>query len=158
VKRRRLERVTVVPRPIDEVFAFFADAGNLEELTPPWLSFSIVTPRPIEMTEGALIDYRLRVHGLPLSWRSEITAWEPPHRFVDEQLKGPYRLWHHEHLFESDSQNGAAGEADPGEQTRVIDRVDYAVLFDLLVHPFVRRDVEKIFDYRQERLRELFGD
>lgn len=157
MKRRRLERTTVVPRPIDEVFAFFADAGNLEQLTPPWLAFSILTPRPIEMTEGTLIDYRLRVHGLPLRWRSEITAWDPPHRFVDEQRKGPYRLWHHEHRFEPDASPGEAPGPEDAGSTRVIDRVDYAVWFDLVVHPFVRRDLETIFDYRQARLREVFG-
>lgn len=147
MKIRRLERSTRLPRPLDEVFAFFAEASNLEELTPPWLAFDIVTERPIEMSEGTLIDYRLRVRGLPLRWRSEITVWDPPHRFVDEQRKGPYRLWHHEHRFEPDG----------ADATRVIDRVDYAVWLDPLVHPFVRRDVEKIFDYRQERLGELFG-
>jgi ligand-binding SRPBCC domain-containing protein len=151
MRLRRLERTTLVPRPIDEVFAFFADAGNLEELTPPWLAFAIVTPRPIEMTEGTLIDYRLRVHGLPLSWRSEITAWDPPRRFVDEQVKGPYRCWHHEHLFEPDVQGGRP------DATRVIDRVDYAVLFDPLVHRFVEKDLDRIFAYRQERLRAVFG-
>jgi len=164
VKRRRLERTTHVPRPIDEVFAFFADARNLEELTPPWLGFSIVTPRPIEMVRGTLIDYRLRVHGLPLTWRSEITAWDPPHRFVDEQRKGPYRLWHHEHLFEEVVEEGEpddapaeTGEPEGPQATRVIDRVDYAVLFDPLVHAFVKRDLETIFDYRQERLQAIFG-
>lgn len=143
---RRLERSTHLPRPLNEVFAFFADASNLEELTPPWLAFDIVTERPIEMAEGTLIDYRLRVRGLPLRWRSEITVWDPPHRFVDEQRKGPYRLWHHEHLFEPDGPDA----------TRVTDRVDYAVWLDPLVHPFVRRDVETIFDYRRERLNRLF--
>ncbi len=147
MKVRRLERSSRLSRPLDEVFAFFADASNLEELTPPWLAFDIVTERPIEMAVGTLIDYRLRVRGLPLRWRSEITVWDPPHRFVDEQRKGPYRLWHHEHRF----------EADGPDTTRVLDHVDYAVWLDPIVHPFIRRDVETIFDYRQERLRELFG-
>jgi ligand-binding SRPBCC domain-containing protein len=88
-----------LPRARDEVFAFFADAGNLERLTPPLLSFSILTPRPIAMRPGTLIDYRLKVRGIPIRWRSEITVWEPPVRFVDEQRKGPYRLWHHTHEF-----------------------------------------------------------
>jgi len=146
MKVRRLERSTVVRRPLDEVFAFFADAANLERLTPPWLAFSIASDLPIPMAEGVLIDYRIKVHGLPLSWQSEITAWEPPHRFVDEQRRGPYRIWHHEHLFEADHSGG----------TRAIDRVDYAVWLDPLVHPFVARDLKKIFDYRQTQLPELF--
>ena len=105
-----------LPRPLGEVFSFFADAGNLELLTPPQLNFHILTPRPLEMRVGLLIDYRLRERGIPLRWRSEITAWEPPHRFVDEERRGPYRLWQHEHLFE---------ERDGG--TVAIDRVRYAV-------------------------------
>src|SRR5579871_5848818 len=87
-----------LPRPLEEVFPFFADAGNLPILTPPWLHFHILTTRPIEMRRGALIDYRLRIHGLPIRWQSEIVEWDPPHRFVDEQRRGPYRLWHHEHV------------------------------------------------------------
>ena len=140
-----IERSTKVPFPLEGVFDFFARAENLELLTPPWLSFQILTPRPIRMNEGALIDYRLRLHGIPLRWRSEITAWEPPHRFVDEQRRGPYRLWVHEHRFT---------EADGG--TRVEDRVRYSVLGGALVDKLlVAPDVKRIFDYRQERLRPL---
>lgn len=147
MKLRYLERSTRIDRPLEEVFPFFADAANLERLTPPWLAFSIVSDRPIAMAEGTLIDYRIKVHGMPLAWRSEITAWEPPHRFIDEQRRGPYRLWRHEHLFEPDG----------ADRTAVIDRVDYAVWLDPLIHPFVARDLRKIFDYRQERLLEIFG-
>ena len=136
-----------LPRPRAEIFQFFADAGNLNILTPPWLRFEILTPRPIVMRVGALIDYRLRLHGWPLRWQSEITAWEPPERFVDEQRHGPYRLWQHEHRFT---------ERDGG--TVVTDRVRYAVaggrLTDWL---FVRHDVVRIFAYRQQKLAELFG-
>ncbi len=136
-----------LPRPLDEVFQFFADAGNLEQLTPPLLSFHILTPRPIAMRVGTLIDYRLRVRGIPIRWRSEITEWDPPHRFVDEQRRGPYRLWHHEHTFE---------EQDGGTMCR--DLVRYAVLFDFIVHPLlVRRDVEQIFAFRQDTMRKLFS-
>jgi ligand-binding SRPBCC domain-containing protein len=134
-------------RPIEEVFAFFSDAANLDAITPRWLSFRTVTPQPIEMHTGTVIDYRLRVLGFPMQWRSEITAWEPPRRFVDEQLRGPYRLWIHEHKFEP---------LDGG--TLVCDDVRYAVPFDWLLHKLVvRRDVERIFAYRTDCLRRRFG-
>jgi ligand-binding SRPBCC domain-containing protein len=104
-------------RPVSEVFSFCADAGNLDVITPPWLRFQILTPRPMAMRVGAQIDYRLRLRGLPLRWQSEITVWQPPHRFVDEQRRGPYRAWRHEHTFTA--QDGG---------TLVGDRVRYAVL------------------------------
>ncbi len=135
-----------LPRPLDEVFSFFADARNLEELTPPWLRFDVVTPEPIPMIVGTTIDYRLAWRGIPLRWTSEIAAWEPPHRFIDRQLRGPYRLWHHEHRFE-ERENG----------TNVIDEVDYAVWGGAIANRFgVARDIEKIFAFRSARLRELF--
>lgn len=136
--------------PLDEVFAFFSDAGNLEELTPGFLRFRLITPRPIDMRQGTTIEYRLRVHGLPVRWRSEITAWEPPHRFVDEQLRGPYRQWIHEHGFEPT----AAG-------TRVRDHVRWALPlypFGELALPLVRRDVAGIFAFRHARLVERFSE
>lgn len=133
-----------LPLPPEEVFPFFADAGNLDAITPPWLHFHIVTPRPIAMNPGTLIDYRLRVHGLPLRWRTLIRDWQPPHRFVDEQLRGPYRQWIHEHTFEP--HNGG---------TLARDVVHYAVPFDFLVHGlFVQRDIVRIFDYRRRALEE----
>ncbi len=136
-----------LPKPLDEVFPFFADARNLEELTPDWLSFTVLTPEPIVMAEGTTVNYRLAWHGVPLRWRSEIAAWDPPHRFVDRQLRGPYRLWHHEHRFE---------ERDGG--TNVIDVVKYAVWGGLLaVNLGVRRDIERIFEFRRARLIEIFG-
>lgn len=132
--------------PPSQVFSFFGDAANLNRITPPWLHFRIVTPQPIVLGEGALIDYQLRVHGLPMSWRTRINVWEPPHRFVDEQIRGPYRQWIHEHTFEP---------CDGG--TMVRDRVSYAVPFDFLLHRyFVRRDIEQIFEYRRAEMRELF--
>ena len=135
-----------LPRPRDEVFAFFADAANLDAITPPWVHFQTVTPAPIEMRPGTLIDHKLRIHGFPIRWRSRITVWEPPGRFVDEQVRGPYRLWRHEHIFT---------ERDGG--TLVQDRVQYAVAFDFLVHKlFVERDVAKIFAHRTETLRRRF--
>jgi len=136
-----------LPRALDEVFPFFADARNLEELTPDWLSFTVLTPEPIPMAVGTMIDYRLAWRGIPLRWRSEIAVWEPPHRFVDRQLRGPYRLWHHEHRFEE--RNGG---------TDVIDVVEYAVWGGAVaVNLGVRRDIERIFDYRRARLVEIFG-
>ncbi len=137
---------TWLARTRAEVFEFFSDAGNLERLTPPWLGFEILTPRPIAMRAGALIDYRLKVHHVPVRWRTEITAWEPPVRFVDEQRRGPYRLWHHTHTFL---------EQEGG--TWVHDRVRYAVLGGILIHKLVvARDVKTIFAYREKVLQELF--
>jgi ligand-binding SRPBCC domain-containing protein len=136
-----------LPRPVESVFPFFADARNLERITPPWLSFQVLTPDPIEMREGTLIDYKLRVHGIPLRWRTRINSWEPMRRFIDEQLRGPYRRWVHEHTFEP---------RDGGTLTR--DVVHYDVLGGKLVHElFVRRDVDRIFAYRTNRLREIFS-
>jgi ligand-binding SRPBCC domain-containing protein len=134
-----------VAKPIEEVFQFFSDAGNLQELTPSYLDFEVLTPRPIEMRAGLLLDYRLRWHGLPLRWRTKILEWKPPHRFVDEQLEGPYKLWHHTHTFQSE--NGG---------TRVGDVVNYALPLGPLgkiAHALmVRRDVESILDFRQQQV------
>ncbi|MBM3831510.1 MAG: SRPBCC family protein [Verrucomicrobia bacterium] len=134
-----------LPRTPEQLFPFFADAANLDAITPPWLHFHIVTPQPIAMQAGALIDYRLRVHGLPMRWRTLIKEWQPPYRFVDEQLRGPYRQWLHEHTFEA---------RDGGTLAR--DVVRYAVPFDWLLHRwFIRPDIEKIFAHRQLALRRL---
>jgi ligand-binding SRPBCC domain-containing protein len=136
-----------LPKPPEEVFPFFSDAHNLQAITPEFLHFEVLTPAPITMAPGVKLDYRLTVRGLPLRWQSEITVWEPPHRFVDEQRKGPYRLWRHEHRFES---------RDGG--TLATDHVQYAVWLDWLVHPLlVQRDVQRIFAFRQQKLREHFG-
>ncbi|HAV63679.1 MAG TPA: CDP-paratose 2-epimerase [Verrucomicrobiales bacterium] len=136
-----------VPRPVDEVFPFFTDVHNLEAITPPWLKFHVLTPQPNPMRAGVTIDYRLKVHGLPLRWRSRINVWEPPFRFVDEQVRGPYRLWIHEHRFE---------EVDGG--TLCHDHVRYAVPGGRLLNwLFVRGDVEKIFSHRQRQLARVFA-
>ena len=135
-----------LPVPPAGLFPFFADAANLNALTPPLLNFHIVTPPPIVMREGMLIDYRLRVRGVPLRWRTRINVWQPPHRFVDEQIRGPYRLWVHEHTFEP---------RDGGTLAR--DHVRYAVALDFLVHRWlVRPDLEKIFAFRAQELRKRF--
>lgn len=134
-----------LPTAIEKVFAFFSDAQNLETITPAWLRFRILTPLPIEMRTGTLIDYQLRIHGWPIRWRTEITAWQPPHRFVDEQQRGPYRLWVHEHRFEP-----------KGGGTLCSDHVRYAAPGGALVHRWlVRPDVERIFAFRAKKLTEL---
>lgn len=143
----RLESSQWLPWSRDQVFEFFSDAFQLETLTPPFLCFHVLTPAPIVVREGLRIDYRLKLRGLPLRWQSEISVWEPPNRFVDEQRRGPYRRWHHDHIFE---------EADGGTWCR--DVVDYAVMGGWLVERmFVRPDLVRIFGYRQAKLRELFG-
>ena len=134
-----------VPRPRGEVFAFFSNAANLEALTPPWLHFQILNPG-IVIAPGARIDYRLKLHGLPLTWQSEISRWDPPTSFVDEQRKGPYRRWVHTHTF-----------ADERGGTRVGDAVDFEVPFAWLVGGFVTRDVQRIFAFRQQALQDRFG-
>lgn len=137
----------LVPRNRDDVFAFFSDPANLEAITPPWLKFEIVTEPPINMGEGVCIDYKLRVHGIPLRWRSRITGWRPPAAFIDEQVRGPYRAWRHQHLFE-----------EHPDGTLVRDIVDYRVTGGRLVEKlFVRRDLQRIFRYRQQRIAELLS-
>jgi len=143
---RVLTRELWLPRPAGEVFAFFADARNLDAITPPWLHFRILSPDPA-MHEGALLDYRIRLRGVPIRWRTRITAWDPPHRFVDAQLRGPYRLWVHEHTF----------EPRPGG-VLCRDRVEYDAPGGPLVHRLlVAPDLARIFDYRAKRMQELFG-
>lgn len=141
-----------LPQSPEEVFPFFADAGNLELLTPPSLRFRILTSLPIEMAVGTLIDYRIRLRGMPIRWQSEITAWEPPYRFVDEQRRGPYCLWVHEHVFmprEGAAQNGG---------TLARDVVRYAVPGGAIVQRlFVASELERIFDYRNAALRRNFA-
>jgi ligand-binding SRPBCC domain-containing protein len=146
----RLEREQYVDRPLDVVFDFFAEAHNLERITPPWLSFQVLTSDPIEMRMGALIDYRLRVHGLPLRWTSRIEDWQPGRSFVDRQVRGPYGLWYHRHSF-----------TPSGAGTMVRDEVDYAlplgVLGELANPLFVRRDLERIFAFRHDSVPRLLG-
>jgi len=147
MKLNRLERSLWLPSPLEEVFAFFADARNLERLTPPWLGFTILNPTPVAMEEGVRIDYRIRLHGIPVRWQSRIAVWDPPHRFVDRQTRGPYRAWIHEHRFLAD-----------GDRTLVLDRVDYRVPGGELVRRFlVEPDLRRIFAYRHRRLVDHFG-
>jgi ligand-binding SRPBCC domain-containing protein len=144
----QLKAAQFLTYPPGQVFEFFTDAFRLQSLTPKWLHFSVVTPPPIRIAAGTLIDYRLKIHGLPLRWQSRISVWEPPWRFVDEQTRGPYRRWHHQHEFEP---------ADGGTVCR--DTVDYKVHGGSLINSlFVRPDLFKIFAFRQSKLRELFPD
>jgi ligand-binding SRPBCC domain-containing protein len=151
VKERLLHRRQVLDVPIGEAFDFFSKASNLEAITPPFLRFRITTPGPIEMKVGALIRYRLRLRGIPVSWRTRIEEWDPPHGFVDRQLSGPYALWHHTHSFEP------LGES----KTQMTDLVLYGQRFGpfgaLAEHLVVRRDLERIFDYRRDAIPALLA-
>jgi ligand-binding SRPBCC domain-containing protein len=145
-KEYRLSALLELPHPIEVVFNFFANAENLEALTPKFLNFSILTPTPIEMETGKLIDYKIVIHGIPIRWKTRILDWNPPHSFVDEQIRGPYLLWHHTHQFESTA-NG----------TLVKDVVRYIPFGGALVHRlFVKKDLERIFGYRCAELRRRF--
>ena len=150
MKVYELRRETVIPRPVNEIFDWFSDAGNLETLTPDFLHFKIRTPRPIVMKPGAQIEYSIRVRGIPVRWKTTIETWDAPRSFTDTQTKGPYSLWHHTHRFR---------EHDGG--TWMEDVVKYALPFGILgqfAHwLMVRRDVETIFDYRATKIGELFG-
>jgi ligand-binding SRPBCC domain-containing protein len=140
-----------INQPISDVFSFFSQAENLQKLTPPWLKFKFLSPLPIDMKKGTLIDYKLQIMGIPLKWRTEITIWEPPYRFVDEQLSGPYKLWRHEHFF-----------VDEFGVTHMRDTVQYDfwglflknILKKLLIEPQIR----KIFDFRFAQINRLFNN
>jgi hypothetical protein len=144
----RLVRTQRIERTRDAVFTFFADAANLEAITPPFLRFRILTPAPIEMRTGARIDYAISLLGVPIRWRTRITEWEPGVRFVDEQESGPYAFWRHAHEFEAQ-----------GGSTLVRDVVDYAEplgpLGSLAHFLFVERALGRIFDFRRDAIRRL---
>lgn len=146
MKVYELRRAQRLPGSPAEVFPFFADARNLEAITPPLLRFRVLTPEPIEMRVGTHIQYRLRLRGVPVNWHTTIQAWEPPHRFVDVQIRGPYALWHHTHELVDDGEGG----------TLMHDTVRYALgfgVFGELAHRFlVRRDLEAIFAFREAEL------
>jgi ligand-binding SRPBCC domain-containing protein len=145
-----LEREQLIPQPREEVFRFFEDAGNLQEITPPWLHFRILTPLPLELRTGALLEYRMRLYGLPIRWRTRIEAYEPPVGFIDKQLSGPYRLWEHTHEF-----------FEAPEGTRMRDVVRYELPFGplgALAHTVtVKNLLRRIFDYRRDVIARRFG-
>ena len=135
-----------LPKPPEEIFPFFGDAHNLEIITPPWLQFEILTPEPSPLEVGLLIDYRIRLNRLPIRWQTKIVEWEPPHRFVDIQTRGPYRRWQHTHIFE---------EHDGG--TLCIDLISYRPRGGSLANSlFVGKSLNRILDYRTARLKALF--
>jgi ligand-binding SRPBCC domain-containing protein len=147
-----LERSQRVEVSVERAFDFYVDARNLEPMTPPWLHFKVTTPGELVLGQGARLDYELRLHGVPVRWQTRIEVWEPPVRFVDVQAKGPYSLWEHTHLFEKDGDDAAL----------IHDRVRYAIplgpLGALARRLFVRRDLERIFDYRGEAVSKRLGD
>jgi ligand-binding SRPBCC domain-containing protein len=151
IRVHELERRQRLEQPAERAFEFYGEARNLESITPPWLGFKVTTPGAIEMRAGALIDYRLTLHHVPVRWRTRIEEWQPPVRFVDVQLHGPYALWEHIHTFEHD-----------GEDAVVIgDHVRYALPFgplgELAHELFVKRDLERIFDYRTQAVAQRFA-
>ncbi len=145
-----LHREQLVPRRIDEVFGFFAEAANLERITPPWLGFGLVSDHPVEMGVGTLIEYRLRLHRIPLRWITRIEVWDPGRAFEDVQIRGPYRLWHHRHDFQR-----------AGGGTLVHDHVRYALpigpLGELARAAFVERDLAQIFAFRYAAVKEILA-
>ena len=151
MRERVLRREQVLERPIGEVFEFFSRAENLEAITPPWLSFRITSPTPIDMRVGELIRYRLKLHGVSVSWLTRIEEWDPPRGFVDQQLRGPYALWHHTHSF----------TAEGPDRTRMVDIVRYGHRFGPLgtigEHLIVKRDLDKIFDFRRDEIGRLLA-
>jgi ligand-binding SRPBCC domain-containing protein len=139
-----------IDSPIDTTFELFCDAANLEKLTPPELRFEIISPLPIEMKRGAEIEYRIRLFGIPFSWHTEITVWEPGFRFVDEQVAGPFRKWVHEHRFEP------VGDSS----TRIRDEVAYNLPLEpvgRLAHPLVRSRLNRIFAFREREVRRILS-
>jgi ligand-binding SRPBCC domain-containing protein len=145
----QFKSIQEIDRPLNEVFSFFSRAENLEHLTPDWLNFKILTPLPIEMKTGTLIDYQIKLYGIPLNWKTEITRWDPPSGFVDSQIKGPYSVWIHEHKFEE--QDG---------KTIMTDIVDYDIpagfLKSLVNKVFVSKQIQSIFEYRRISIKQYF--
>jgi len=141
---------TRIPRPLEQVFPFFAAPENLGRITPPELRFRILTPPPLEMRAGTLIDYRIQLFGIPMRWRTRITVWDPPREFVDEQLRGPYAEWVHRHSF----------AAEPDGTTLMSDEVRFRLPLGILGElalPLVRAQIRRIFSYRERVILEVLG-
>jgi uncharacterized protein len=149
VKPRTLHHITIVNSPRENVFRFFATLGNLNLITPPQFSMQLLWMSTRGIQLGTVIDYKIKVSGIPLKWRTKITAWDPPHRFVDVQLRGPYKIWIHEHVFEEE-----------GNRTVIHDRLQYLspgwILEPLIDKWYIREQVASLFDYRARRLHEIF--
>jgi len=145
-----LKRQTHVAAPLEEVFHFFSDAANLDRITPPWLSFRILTPAPIFMDLNTIIDLSLKLNGIRVHWKSQITLWDPPHAFVDEQIRGPYSYWHHTHRF-------SAAETGTIKEDHVLYTVPGLFLEPMIHTRFVQPRLKKIFDYREKMMKEILG-
>jgi len=146
---RKLIRESIINRQRDEVFDFFSRAENLNILTPPELHFEILSPLPILIQKGTLIDYRIKLNGIHFKWRTEIINWDPPHSFSDRQVFGPYKIWLHDHIFTA---NGA--------KTIMTDKLEFLapgwIAEPLVYSLFVRKNLKKILDYREEKLQSIF--
>jgi len=145
-----INREQIVDANLEEVFGFFEKPENLQIITPDWMKFDIITPHPLEMKEHAEFDYKISLMFIPLKWKTEITNYDPPYKFVDEQKKGPYKLWIHTHTFEA-----------VGNKTKITDNVDYDLFggpFKILVHSlYIRKNLESIFNYRSRKINQLFN-
>ena len=143
-----LKRELTIDLPLAEVFELFSSAANLEKITPPDLGFNITTPQPIEMSEGTIIEYRIKLNGFPMNWQTLISKWDPPHEFIDEQLSGPYKQWIHRHTFTAIDAN----------KTLIEDEVRYRLPFEPfgdVAHFFVERQLKYIFDFRGKAVANL---
>ena len=150
MKTHTIEASMLIPRSREQVFPFFCDVVNLQRITPPELDFRILTSLPVEINKGTQVDYQLKLFGIAFNWRSEITVWDPPNRFVDAQISGPYKLWEHTHLFY---------ENDGG--TLIDDQVKYRLPFwpfGEIAYPVVRAQLKRIFNYRQQKIRESLNE
>ena len=151
MKYYELDMEQFIDQPVEKVFEFFSRPENLEEITPPRLGFTIMTPSPIPMEKGSLIDYTIRILGFPVHWRTLITSYDPPHGFVDEQIKGPYVLWHHRHSFKKENSG-----------TIIRDTVRYAVPLGIIGRflnlIWIRKDLKDIFAYRRKFIANKFGE